>query len=240
MNGTEAYPLAWPAGWPRIAAGTARRAQFNVKVKDPAKSYVTKTAVTLYVGRERLLDELRRLGATDVVLSSNIPTRLDGLPYSKAREPDDHGVAVYFRIKSQPRVLACDKWDRVADNMAALAAHVEAIRGQLRWGVGSLEQAFGGYKASRRWAPRSPGTSSWASSPTRPWRRSRPDGSPYCASIIPTWAGTRTRPRRSTPPTMRPGGHGRPRDVLRRTRPVEWGQILWPSRRAFSTIAARQ
>jgi hypothetical protein len=147
MNGNEAYPLAWPAGWPRIPAGTARRAQFNVKVKDPARSYATKTAVTLYVGRERLLDELRRLGATDVVLSSNIPTRLDGLPYSKAREPDDHAVAVYFRIKSQPRVLACDKWDRVADNMAALAAHVEAIRGQLRWGVGSLEQAFGGYKA---------------------------------------------------------------------------------------------
>lgn len=45
------------------------------------------------------------------------------------------------------RVLACDKWDRCADNMVALAKHVEAIRGQLRWGVGSLEQAFGGYRA---------------------------------------------------------------------------------------------
>ena len=31
--------------------------------------------------------------------------------------------------------------------MAALAAHVDAVRGQIRWGVGTLEQAFGGYKA---------------------------------------------------------------------------------------------
>lgn len=56
-------------------------------------------------------------------------------------------MAVYFRLKGEPRVLACDRWDRVADNMAALAAHIDAMRGQLRWGVGSLEQAFAGYKA---------------------------------------------------------------------------------------------
>jgi hypothetical protein len=143
----EAYPLSWPAGWPRRAADASERAKFNVKVSVEGQTWKRSNAVTLYVGRERLLDELRRLGATDVVLSSNIPTRLDGLPYSKAAEPRDHAVAVYFRIKHEPRVLACDKWDRVADNMAALAAHVEAIRGQLRWGVGSLEQAFGGYRA---------------------------------------------------------------------------------------------
>lgn len=144
MN-VEAFPLSWPAAWPRTPAARLARARFNVRVQGNA--YRTKAEVTLYVGRERLLEELRRLGATDVVLSTNIPARLDGLPYSKAREPNDHGVAAYFRIKGEPRVLACDKWDRVADNMAALAAHVEAMRGQLRWGVGTLEQAFGGYKA---------------------------------------------------------------------------------------------
>lgn len=145
MDRSEAFPLSWPPGWPRTPPGREQRARFNVKIQ--GSTYQRKGQVTLYVGRERLLDELRRLGATDVVLSSNIPVRLDGLPYSKAAEPRDHGVAVYFRIKREPRVLACDKWDRVADNMAALAAHVEAIRGQMRWGVGSLEQAFGGYRA---------------------------------------------------------------------------------------------
>lgn len=104
-------------------------------------------AHTLYKARSSLQHELRLLGATGVVLSSNIPLRLDGLPYSNVTEPRDHGVAVYFRVKGEPRVLACDRWDKVAHNFVALARHVEAIRGQLRWGVGSLEQAFVGYKA---------------------------------------------------------------------------------------------
>lgn len=94
-----------------------------------------------------MLAEMGRLGATNVVISTNVPTRQDGLPYSNATEPRDHGVAVYFRLRRESRVLACDKWDRVADNLVALAKHVEAVRGQVRWGVGSLEQAFGGYKA---------------------------------------------------------------------------------------------
>lgn len=143
----ESYPLSWPISWPRTPRHKISRAKFGVSVQHADRSYRTRDQVTLYVGRERLLDEMKRLGATAVMLSTNIPVRLDGLPYSKAREPDDHGVAVYFRIKGEPRVLACDKWDRVADNMAALAAHVDAVRGQLRWGVGTLEQAFGGYKA---------------------------------------------------------------------------------------------
>jgi len=87
------------------------------------------------------------LGATGLVISTNIPTRKDGLPFSNVREPEDRGVAVYFMLDgNQPHCLACDKWDRVADNLAAIAAHIDAIRGQARWGVGDLAQAFAGYK----------------------------------------------------------------------------------------------
>jgi hypothetical protein len=44
-------------------------------------------------------------------------------------------------------VFACDKWRRVADNIAALAAHIRAIRSVENFGVGTLEQAFAGYRA---------------------------------------------------------------------------------------------
>ena len=141
MNAHEAYPLSWPVGWPRARAPS--RSKFG--------------NWTLYSARQQLQKELASLGARSVVLSTNIPLRQDGLPYSNVREPADHGVAVYFRIKGEPRVLACDKWNLVSHNMIALARHVEAIRGQIRWGVGSVEQAFGGYRAlpamppSRTW-----------------------------------------------------------------------------------------
>ena len=42
--------------------------------------------------------------------------------------------------------LLGDRWLRVEDNIAAVAAHIGALRGIDRWGVGSVRQAFAGYK----------------------------------------------------------------------------------------------
>ena len=55
---------------------------------------------------------------------------------------------MYFKLESVPEglVLACDRWLRVEDNIAAVAAHIGALRGIDRWGVGSVAQAFAGYK----------------------------------------------------------------------------------------------
>lgn len=83
----------------------------------------------------------------NVVISTNVTLRRDGLPYSNQREPDDTGVAVYFKLDGKPTVLACDKWNTVGDNLWAIAKHIEALRGQERWGVGSIAQAFAGYVA---------------------------------------------------------------------------------------------
>jgi hypothetical protein len=100
---------------------------------------------------KRLNAQLDRIGATNVTVSTNIRPQL-----GRAIETPDHndpGVAVYFSLKrkSNPTpmqcCLPCDRWARVADNIAAVAKHVEAMRGMERWGVGTLEQAFTGYKA---------------------------------------------------------------------------------------------
>lgn len=86
------------------------------------------------------------LGAQSEVLSTNISLGIRGMPRSN-EEPTDPGAAVYFTLKGHPRALACDKWDRVADNIAAIAMHIEAIRAVDRYGVGTMEQAFAGYAA---------------------------------------------------------------------------------------------
>jgi hypothetical protein len=104
--------------------------------------------LTVGDGLARLAGELRRLGARTVVISSNLRTNLDGTITAKqAKQLEDPGVAVYFRLHDAPRVLACDRWTSAADNMAAIAAHIEAIRAQDRYGVGTLDQAFAGYAA---------------------------------------------------------------------------------------------
>lgn len=141
MNDVPAYPLQWPAGWPRTAH--RRPAAFKTASADGW----SKRSLTLADARGRLGGELNRLGARLVTLSTNVELRLDGQPYSNRGEPADPGAAVYFQLAGNPIVLACDKWNRVADNVAALAKHIEAMRGQERWGVGTAAQAFAGYVA---------------------------------------------------------------------------------------------
>lgn len=91
--------------------------------------------------------EVRMLGGTNLILSTNHPVRLDGMPYAKATVFDS-GVAVYFDYKKKPVCFACDRWDSVQDNMRAIAKTIEALRGIDRWGTGDmLEQAFTGFTA---------------------------------------------------------------------------------------------
>lgn len=134
---TTAYPLSWPAGRPRTPAHQRKRSTFS------SNGY----ELTLADARVRLQDELERLGATSIILSSNIELRLDGLPRSGRPAPQDVGVALYFQLNGRDTVFACDRWDRAPDNIAAIAKHIEALRGMDRWGVGSIEQAFAGYQA---------------------------------------------------------------------------------------------
>ena len=84
----------------------------------------------------------------DVVISTNVPVRLDGLPRSVASEPMDPGAAVYWVEGKHRRVMAIDIYDRVADNIAALAATLDAMRSiERHGGAAILERAFTGFTA---------------------------------------------------------------------------------------------
>jgi len=137
LNAIPRYPLEWPAGWKR----NTRRQRASFSTKNTADH-----RLTVFQATERLEGEVTRLGGTHPVLSTNVSLRLDGRPRSD-EEPKDPGAALYFVFKGKATVLACDKWDRVADNIAAIAAHIDALRRVDRYGVGTIEQALAGYKA---------------------------------------------------------------------------------------------
>lgn len=126
----EAYPLAWPSGWPRTEN---RERNYHFKMTEGAMV-------------EHLYGELDRLGATDIVVSSNMQVRLDGRPLSKQRMAEDPGVAVYFKLNGVQECIPCDKWDQTITNLHAVGLAIEAIRGMARWGTGTMvEAAFRGF-----------------------------------------------------------------------------------------------
>jgi hypothetical protein len=136
----SAFPLSWPDGRPRT------RYPADAKFRD---GNTGGKRVSFDLARDRLEAQLNKLGAGNVMLSMNVKLTISGrrdMNVSRG-EPTDKGVALYFDLRERPHVLACDRWDRLADNIAAIAAHIEALLGQERWGVADLRQAFAGHVA---------------------------------------------------------------------------------------------
>lgn len=148
----SAFPLQWPKGKPRTKhrARGAFRGKSGSWSTDPvsgANRWNPPQNLTVAQAVARVQRELDRLGARLPVISSNLELRLDGLPRSGQRKPEDPGVAVYFRLDGEPVTLACDRYDTVEANIAAIAAHIDAMRTAERHGVGSLREMFRGFMA---------------------------------------------------------------------------------------------
>lgn len=149
MSAISAFPLKWPDGWPRAK---------NRK----SSTYKVSTDAAL----ESLLGALRLMHARNVIVSSNVPLRRDGTMYrgdhSDSRMPDP-GVAVYWDGRDAkggalPRVIACDSWNTVRENVRAIGLTVEALRAIQRSGASELlERAYTGFAR----LPQSTGPRPW-------------------------------------------------------------------------------
>jgi hypothetical protein len=148
----EAYPLHWPLNKRRTAKESRNRSNFSTQVSGGyGRRMVTMAEAISRVKSE--LDKYSRVGKpyrvppSSVVISTNVPVKKDGLPYSGMAQPEDTGAAVYFKLDGKDYCLPCDKWDRVEDNLAAIAAHISAMRGIERWGVGESHDVYTGFAA---------------------------------------------------------------------------------------------
>lgn len=133
---TEAYPLQWPDGWPRTSPHRRGSSRFG---KNLGFNQI-----------KELQNELRLLGARNVVISSNVPTRNDGLPYASEskRRYDDPGVAVYFTLKGKQLSMARDKYHTPWENIRSLVLTIDGLRSMERHGGSTMmDRAFSGFTA---------------------------------------------------------------------------------------------
>lgn len=158
MSEITRWPLCWPDNVARTEPYRRLRPQFDEGTIASAVNFVRSEINRLNNRRWDYNDE-------SVIISSNLRQRLDGLPASNQAEPADTGVAVYFNLifirngkrYERPIVMSCDKWNKVAFNLKAIAKDIEAQRARQRWGCTNYEQAFRGYVA----IPEKCGGNSW-------------------------------------------------------------------------------
>lgn len=129
----DAYPLSWPVGYKRTTG----------RISSPFKQSMEKA-------QQFLRQELNRMGASGLIVSSNIPVRKDGMFYTDwmNRKIDDPGVAIFFVYHGKDVTMCCDQYLRIWENIYALGKAIEALRGLERWGVSDfLDRAFTGFTA---------------------------------------------------------------------------------------------
>ena len=129
----DAFPLQWPQHVARTPAQKRAWGGFQVT---PGRA------------TDDLVKEVFLSGGKDLIVSSNVPTRRDGMPYSNAREPDDPGVAVYFTRKDKQICIPCDTYDRVWKNIRAIGLSIKDMRGpEMRGCAAITDAAFTGFLA---------------------------------------------------------------------------------------------
>lgn len=133
----EAFPLCWPDGWAR----TKYRQSSSYKVTTDA-------------AMEDLFASIRMTGGRDIIVSSNVPVRRDGTMYRGDHSDQriaDPGVAVYWTARGPkgeaiPRVIPCDHWHTVRENVRALGMGIDCLRGLKRCGAGEIhDRAYTGF-----------------------------------------------------------------------------------------------
>jgi hypothetical protein len=114
MSQPTAYPLAWPDQQPRHKG-------YREKWPTGGKP------MTLDAALRECQAELHRLGARNIILSSNVTLG--------ANVPADPGVVAYATWDGMQIAIPCDRWNTVAGNLRAIAKTIEAMRGMERWGA---------------------------------------------------------------------------------------------------------
>jgi hypothetical protein len=138
-------PLQWPQGYPKTPS--RKVAMFSARRDNGGVRSLNMTEAT-----KRLREELARHGVrdheVDVVISTNMKVGVSGLPRADQGEPGDPGVSVYWEANGKSRNMAIDIYTRVADNIAAVAATLEAMRAIERHGGKAIQdKAFAGFDA---------------------------------------------------------------------------------------------
>lgn len=147
MSEKPRYPLSWPEGWKRTTI--RRAAQFAVSGTVTGQfSRTDKKRLSVENAFDRLERELAAfdIKAETVIVSTNLRLNMRGVPVGNAGEPSDPGVAVYWTRNGKAQCMAIDVYTRVADNIAAVAASLSAMRAIERHGGAQiLERAFIGF-----------------------------------------------------------------------------------------------
>lgn len=116
------YPLFWPEEWPRTPCDAKKRSRYNISYQRAVND---------------ALLSLKRMGVSQWSPSTNLRERRNQPPTEGAAAREDPGVALWWLDpkRSETRVIACDMYPSVRENMRAIGLALEGLRAIERSGA---------------------------------------------------------------------------------------------------------
>jgi hypothetical protein len=127
------HPLHWPNGFPRTEKW------------EKSINHSFKPGLTMQEALTFLYEELKELGVKKATLCTDYENIEQ--PRAIRRIGSDNGAALRIEIDNRIYQLACDRWVAIEQNIYALHLALRNLRSIVLWGVGNLENVFGGYAA---------------------------------------------------------------------------------------------
>jgi len=138
--------LEWPQGWERTSGDRRRQGLFREQECTGYRG-IAACQISVTTAVERVQESLRMLDADCIRITANFRVR-HGEIVEAMREPSDPGVSVYW---GKDRCMAIDLYTRIADNLAAISATLNALRAiERHGGAVILNRVFTGLVALPR------------------------------------------------------------------------------------------
>lgn len=129
-----AHPLQWPHGYPRT----------EMWAKSVNRTF--KMGMTIQEALTFLYEELQQMGVKKATLYTDYENIEK--PTSMRRIGSDNGATIQFELNGKPYRVACDRWSPIEQNIYSLHLALRNLRMIVEWGVGNVENVFGGYSCA--------------------------------------------------------------------------------------------
>jgi hypothetical protein len=129
-----AHPLQWPHGYPRT----------EMLAKSINRTF--KMGMTIQEALTFLYEELQQMGVKKATLYTDYENIEK--PSSMRRIGSDNGATIQFELSGHTYRIACDRWSPIEQNIYSLHLALRNLRMVVEWGVGNVENVFGGYSSA--------------------------------------------------------------------------------------------
>lgn len=142
------HPLKWPKGQRKTPKSMRIKGQFGGRVGAKGQGKGAKGAlapISLQNAEKALRVAIAGLNGYSATITTNMPVVRNEIRWDD-KVNDGHSISVLFFVDDVEYLVACNKYDRLADNIAGVADYLALAKRMVSLGAGSTAKVLKGFR----------------------------------------------------------------------------------------------